>query len=155
MCEPIENRDDVECPVRYPPLGSAWVADRGRQRSVERAVFTRDDRRLMRPVFVQRALIPEHRIDELLVEFPESAEHNEQVIARDDRGRIELQAAEGTHQLMNGFGSDRAARHAAQSLTGNCQLSCALDGHRAERVGYPQTSAAVSTMRRSLATSSS
>ena len=155
LSQSLEDRLDGDRAFRNPRLQAVRVALRQRECSLQRAILGGNDRCLVRPVLIEQALVPEQRVKQLVTKGTEAAEHHEQVIARDDRRRVKLQTTQVANELVNRVGGDGPLRRAAQALTRNCQLSRTVHPHRAARVGYPQTSAAVSTMRRSLATSSS
>ena len=126
---------------------------------MERTVGGRDDRRLVRPVLVETALLPEQRVDKLWIEWAEPAEKHQQVVAGDHRSRVQLQAAESAHQVVDGVRSDRRRTCATQALTRHRKAPCTVNADRSARLRcrdarYLQTSAAVSAMRRSFATSS-
>ena len=94
---------------------------------MKRPVLGRDDGSSVCPVLVETALVPEQSIDQLRVEGTEAAEHDQQVIAGDDRGRVELQAADRLHQLMDVVRRDWLGARSAQSLAGDRQPPRVLD----------------------------
>ena len=77
-------------------LGAPGAAlGRLHREAVDREVLAEHVARLVRPVLEQRALLVGELVEQRLVERAVAAEEHEQVVAGDDRGRVELQAAQG------------------------------------------------------------
>ncbi len=81
----------------------------------------------MRPVLVKPALVPEHGVDQRRVERTEAAEEDQEMVASDDGGRVELQAADRPHQFMDVVSPNGFAAWPAQSLAGDRQPPRVLD----------------------------
>ena len=90
-------------------------------------VLRRDDGCLVGPVLVEAALVPQETIDQRRVKRTEAAEEDEQMAARDDSGRVELQAADRLDEGMDVVSRDAFRARAAQALARNGQLPRALD----------------------------
>ncbi len=81
--------------VHLPPLHRARVARvAAHLPRVQRQVLGQDQRRLVRPELEQRTVAVDEPLEHGDVERPEPAEHDEQVRARHDARRVELQAAQ-------------------------------------------------------------
>jgi hypothetical protein len=125
--EPRENELAEPPSRRHPGCRCSLVGPWWRQREVQRAVLGRDDGRLVGPVLIKAALLPEQGVDELGVERTETAEGDEQVITRHDCGRVELQAADRADERVDVVGRDRVRTRAAQSLARDRQPPRVLD----------------------------
>src|SRR5205823_10038653 len=79
--EPIEDELAEPSSRRQPGRRRASVGPGRRQRQVERAVVGRDDGRLMGPVLIEAALVPQEGVDQLWIVRTEAAEKDEQMAA--------------------------------------------------------------------------
>src|SRR5205823_14424051 len=91
------------------------------------AVLRRDDGCLMGPVLIEATLLPEQAVDQLWIVGTEPAEDDEQMAARDDGGRVKLEAADRPHQGMDVVGCDPFRARAAQPLARDGQAPRVLD----------------------------
>src|SRR5438552_2827597 len=73
---------------RQPGRRRASVGPGRRQREVKRAVVGGDDGRLMGPVLIEAALVPQKGVDQLWIVRTEAAEKDEQMAAGDNGGRV-------------------------------------------------------------------
>lgn len=94
---------------------------------MQRPVFGRDDGRLVRPVLEQTALVPQQAVDELGIERTQPAEENQQVVAGDDRGGVELQTADRPDEVNDVISRDVFWAWSAQLLARNGQAPRMLD----------------------------
>ena len=110
--EPLEDVR-AELVLGLPPGGHprAPAARRPHQVAVDRQVLAEHVGRLVRPVLEQRALLVGELLELALVERAVAREQHEQVVARDDRRRVELQAAQRADGVEQGLG--RAGPRAA------------------------------------------
>ena len=105
--ETFENELAKAGPSRHPGRSCSLIQPGRRQRELKGAVRGRNDRRLMGPVLVETALVPQQDVDQLGVERTEAAEDDQQVAAGHDRGWVELQAADRPHQRVDVVSRDR------------------------------------------------
>jgi len=125
--EPLEDELAEPSSRGQPGCRRASVGPGRRQRKVKRAVVGGDDGRLMGPVLIEAALVPQKGVDQLWIVRTEAAEDDEQVAAGDDGGRVELQAADRPHHCVDVVGGDPFAARAAQPLARDGQAPRVLD----------------------------
>jgi hypothetical protein len=130
-CEPFEDELAEPSSRRQPGRRRASVGPGRRQRQVKRAVVGRNDGRLMGPVLIEAALVPQQGVDQLWIVRAEAAEENEQVAAGDGGGRVELQAADRPYQCVDVVGRDPFRARAAQPLPRDGQLARVFDANLA------------------------
>jgi hypothetical protein len=94
---------------------------------MQRAILGRDDRRLVCPVLVEAPLFPEKDVDQFRIKRTQAAEDDEQMVAGDDGGRVELQTADRTDQLVDVVSRDWFRARPAQPLASNRQAPSVLD----------------------------
>ena len=108
----------------------ARVAPRPHQVPVQRQVLAQHERCLVCPV-LEQGLGPRRRAAraERGVERPQAAEDDEQVVARDHIGGIELQTAQGTADVEDRFTVRPASRRRAfEALRADREPACGGDG---------------------------
>ena len=107
--QPLE---DVRAELRLavPPGPVAAVARLVHPEAVDLEVLAEHVGRLVRPVLEQRAVRVRELLERALVERAVTGEQDEQVVAGDDRGRVELQAAQRADGVQQLGGRRPAAR---------------------------------------------
>src|SRR5438132_1773078 len=125
--KPLEDELAEPSSRREPGRGRASVGPGRRQREVQRAVLGGNDRRLMSPVLIEAALVPEQGVDQRWIVRTETAEDHEEMAASDDGGRVKLQAADRPHQGMDVVGRDPFRARAAEPLARDGQAPRVLD----------------------------
>ena len=141
---PVQTLEDVgaEVGLGVPPvvlLGAPGAAlGRLHRVAVDREVLAEHIGGLVRPVLEERALAVGELLEQRLVEGAVAAEEDQQVVAGDDRGRVQLQAAQGPDGVEQVLGARLGAgRRPGEPLVADRQPA---DGGRIDLEHPPQAS---------------